>query len=195
MTALDQAFATIEPSWQWRLSVERYHQMIDAGILGEDDRVELLEGFLTTMPPQHPPHAFAVSALTYRLTRCLGDLYRVRTGLPLTLARSEPEPDLAVVSAAAEQAAERHPHTAYLVIEVAESSLSKDRIVKSAIYAAAGIPEYWIVDLDTRSVEVQREPDPAAARYRFNTRVLTGEVLVSTVLPEVSVSVAALFRH
>ena len=195
MTALDQAFATIEASWQWRLSVERYHQMIDAGILGEDDRVELLEGFLTTMSPQHPPHAFAVSALTYRLTRCLGDLYRVRTGLPLTLARSEPEPDLAVVSAAAEQAAERHPHTAYLVIEVAESSLSKDRIVKSAIYAAAGIPEYWIVDLDARSVEVQREPDPAAACYRFTTRVLTGEVLVSTVLPEVSVSVAALFRH
>ena len=66
MSALDQTMAAIAPSWRWPLSVERYHQMIDAGILAEDDRVELLEGFLVAMSPQHPPHAFAVSMFQAR---------------------------------------------------------------------------------------------------------------------------------
>src|SRR5687768_17067916 len=87
----------VRPAWQHRISVDQYHRMIDAGVFDDDDRVELVDGFMVAMSPQDPSHAWAVSALTQGLTRQLPTGFRLRVQLPLTLATSEPEPDLAVV--------------------------------------------------------------------------------------------------
>lgn len=175
-----------------RLSVEEYHRMIQAGILGEDERVELLEGVIVAMTPQQPPHARRIEWLSHFLGRRLGDDFRVRSQLPLTLGESsEPEPDVAVVRAGS-GSEDRHPATALLVIEVADASLRKDR-AKASLYARAGVPEYWIVNVKDRVVEVLLDPDPPAGRYRRTRTCAVGETLTSETLPEVSFPLAELF--
>jgi Uma2 family endonuclease len=181
----------VDPSWQHRLRVERYHQMIDAGVLGEDDRVELIEGVLVQMSPQEPPHAWIIEYLTRLLVRDLGDDYAVRPQLPLTLARSEPEPDLAVTDA--RRRWPRHPQTGHLVVEVAGESLRKDRTLKAAIYAEAAIPEYWIIDVDHHRVHVLTDPDPAQRRYRTERVLAPGATLRATSLPSLTLSIDDLF--
>src|SRR5262245_24200913 len=149
-----------------RFTVEEYHRMIQAGILDEDEHVELLEGVITSMSPQSGPHARSIQWLNRYLTRTLPDAFVVRPQLPLTLPpRNEPEPDLAVVT---EEAAREHPHpsTALLAIEVSGGSLRVDRKVKAAVYSRAGIPEYWIVDVESQAVEVFNDPDQARGVYR-----------------------------
>src|SRR5262249_48592001 len=105
--------------------------------------------------------------------RALGEEYTVRPQGPLTFAESEPEPDLAIVRAADAASVDVHPSTALLVIEVAGTSARHDRDVKSRIYAKAGIPEYWVVVVDRRSVEIFREPDPE--RFVYHRRETVGE--------------------
>jgi Uma2 family endonuclease len=175
-----------------RLSVEEYHRMIEAGILGEDERVELLEGVIVAMTPQQPPHARRIEWLAHFLARRLGDHFRVRSQLPLSLGESsEPEPDVAVVRAGS-GSEERHPATALLVIEVADTSLRKDR-AKASLYARAGVPEYWIVNVKDRVVEVFLEPEPEAGRYGRARTFTVAETLACETLPEVAFPVAELF--
>jgi Uma2 family endonuclease len=120
--------------------------------------------------------------------------FRVRPQLPLTLGeRSEPEPDLAVVPIPATGTTAGNRRAALLVIEVAGESLRQDRLVKARIYARAGIPEYWIVDLQGRSVEIQRAPDVAAGAYRTSLKAVRGEALRSSAVEGVEVNVAELF--
>ena len=141
--------------------------MIEAGILGEDDHVELLEGLLIRMSPQNRPHAFVVQWLTRTLIRTLKADYDVLSRLPLTLGpTSEPEPDVAVVSAEEARSRTQHPRRALLVIEVADESVRKDRSLKAGIYARAAVPEYWIVNIPARCVEVHSDPDAETGRYR-----------------------------
>jgi Uma2 family endonuclease len=174
------------------LSVDEYHRMVEVGILDEDERVELLEGVIVAMTPQSPAHAHCIRWLNRLLTRALPDEYVVGVQLPLTLGRrSEPEPDLAVVKAAA-ASRDRHPETAVLVIEVARDSLRRDRKVKGALYARFGVPEYWIVNLEDRTIEVFSDPDAAKGVYRRARVVATGETLASGTLPQVSFPVAEL---
>jgi Uma2 family endonuclease len=180
----------VDPQWQRRWSLEEYHRMIAAGVLDEDDRVELLEGIVVAMSPQDPPHATVVALLNRLLVRALGDELEVRPQLPLTLARSEPEPDLAVVDR--RRSYQRHPDTALLVIEVADSTLAKDRL-KARVYAEAAVTEYWIVNLVDRCVEVMRRPDPRLGSYQDAARALPGERLAASSLPGVVVDVTALF--
>ena len=138
--------------------------MASAGIFDEDERVELLEGVIVAMTPQSAPHARRIQWLTRFLVRTLGDEYAVRPQLPLTLGeRNEPEPDLAVVRTDA-TSEDRHPQTAVLVIEVAGDSLRRDRRVKAAVYARAGIPEYWVVNLEARAVRPSRTRKPRPER-------------------------------
>ncbi len=175
------------------LSVDDYHRMIEVGILDEDERLELLEGVIVAMTPQSPAHARCIRRLTRLLTRRLGDEHEVSVQLPLTLGRrNEPEPDLAVVRAD-DAPIGRHPGTAVLVIEVARESLRKDRSVKGALYARSVIPEYWIVNLETRVVEVFSDPDPENAVYRRARTVTTEETLTSEALPQLSFPIAAIF--
>lgn len=173
---------------QYPISVERYHQMIEDGELGEDDRVELVEGVLVEMSPQSPGHARVLSALAGEF-RSLGREWAVRVQLPLTLARSEPEPDLVVCPRPLERATKWHPTTASLVVEVARSSVKADR-AKATFYAEAGVLEYWIVDVETRSIEVFREPD--GVEFRDVTRVREG-VMIPVAVPGIAVDVGWIF--
>ena len=156
----------LSPVRQRRFTLAEYHKMIEAGILGEDEHLELLEGEIVQMSPQDKPHTRALVMLNRWFTRSLGDEYVVRPQVPLTLTDSEPEPDLAVVTAEEDAEAERHPRTALLVIEVADSSARRDLETKARIYAKHGIPEYWIVLVTQRAVEVRRDPDTVAGVYR-----------------------------
>lgn len=175
-------------------SVAEYHRMVDAGILTEDDRVELLEGVIALMSPQKDPHAHAIEVLTEALVLQVKGRYRVRPQLPLTIGdRSEPEPDLAVVPLPEPGGLALNRRAALLVIEVAGESLRKDRLAKSRIYARAAIPEYWIVNLEERCVEVSRDPDTEAGVYRASTKASPGEALRPSVIDGVAVTVADLF--
>lgn len=174
-------------------NVEEYHRILEAGILGDDERLELLEGVIVVMTTQNPPHASAIQRLNKWLVRQLDDSFAVLPQLPVTLGdRSEPVPDLAVVRAQ-DITRKNLPKSALLVIEVADTSLRKDRGLKVALYARFGIPEYWIVNVQNSTVEVYRDPDPDAGRYRA---VLTHgkEATVSAVsVPGVTISLLELF--
>jgi Uma2 family endonuclease len=188
--ALDAAWPPVR-----RFTIAEYHRLIDAGIIGEDERVELLEGVIVRTSPQNEPGARALVYLTRHLNRILGDEYQVRPQLPVSLpsSASEPEPDLAVVKAADAESRTDHPQTALLAIEVSLSSLRFDRQVKARVYARAGISEYWIVNVEAGCVEVFRDPDPAAGAYRTTLAVERPETLVSAAVPGLSIPVAALF--
>jgi Uma2 family endonuclease len=179
---------------QRRVSVAEYHRRIEAGILGEDEPVELLEGEIVEMSPQDEAHARPLHRLTRFFNRALSDAYVVRTQMPLTLRRSEPEPDLAIVRAADEAASETSPRTALLVVEVAHTTVRRDLEIKARIYASAGIPEYWLVVTRKRSIEVFRNPDPKAGVYR--TRFLSGpaDKLRPLKLKRVELAVRSLFE-
>ncbi len=167
--------------------------MVDAGVLREDERVELLEGNIVSMSPQSEAHMRVIVRLNRILTRSLDDAYQVRPQGPLTLPDSEPEPDVAVVRAADAASTEVHPARALLVVECSGDSLSYDRTVKARIYARAGIPEYWIVNVQARSVEIRREPDPATARYASFATVGIEGTLAPVALPGLTIAVASLF--
>lgn len=168
--------------------------MIEAGVFDEDEHLELLKGILVAMSPQRGEHAHAIERLNRSLVRALGDEYRVRPQLPLTLGdQDEPEPDLAVVPATPPEAPGRHPSHAALVIGVAGDSIEKDRTLKAAIYARAKIPEYWIVNLAERCVEVLTDPDSTSSRYRTSKVARAGETIVPRQLAGVAIRIGELF--
>ncbi len=136
-----------------RMSLALWHGMIAAGLL-EDARVELIDGMMVDMSPNGPQHVKAIQALSELLSAANGSMVmEVRVQMPLTIGESEPQPDLAVVGRGA-ATADSHPATAALVIEVAFSSHRLDRGRKAELYAEAGVPEYWIVDVPGRRIEV-----------------------------------------
>ena len=179
---------------QRRITVDEYHRMIEAGILGADEHVQLISGTLVALTPQGSLHAQVIQRLNRQLMRAVGDDVIVRRQFPLTLVDdSEPEPDLALVRADEVRSREHHPRTALLVIEVAGESLDLDRRSKAALYARAAIPEYWIVNLADSTVEVHREPDPATGSYREKAIVRGGETLSTASMPGLSLDPAELF--
>jgi Uma2 family endonuclease len=178
-----------------RITVDEYHRMIEAGSLGEDDRVQLIAGAVVAMTPQGPAHALAIQNLTRAVAQGLPADLALRPQLPLTLPDdSEPEPDLAVVRLADACSREHHPRTALLVVEVAGDSLSLDRQTKAVLYARAGLPEYWIVNLAESTVEVYRDPDREAGAYRAKMVVSSAGTLAATSVPGLGINVADLFR-
>ena len=181
------------PSEPTRLTAEQYFGLVEAGWLSEDDRVELLEGVIVAMTPTSPPHDSAVTRVSVALYDAVGRRAVVRAQCTFLIGRwSAPEPDVAVVPGSLEDYDDAHPRTALLVVEVADSSLPQDRISKARIYAAAGVPEYWIANLRDGLMEVLLEPDAAAARYRASRIAGPGERLELAALPGVSVAVADL---
>ncbi len=131
-----------------RFTVEQFFALVDEGVLQPDDSVELLEGVIVAMAPSNPPHASATTRVANALRGAAGKRALVREEKSLILGLySAPEPDVALVPGTEETYDDAHPRTALLVVEVADSSLAQDRITKAAMYAAAGIPEYWIVNL------------------------------------------------
>jgi Uma2 family endonuclease len=159
------------PLLEGPFTVADYHRLAEVGILGEDDRVELLDGQVVVMSPIGPRHAGCVDRLNRLLSRLVGDLAIVRVQNPIVLSpRTEPEPDLSLLSPPIERYSAAHPRPTdvMLVIEVAESSLAYDRDVKLPRYAAAGIPEVWLVNLEAERVEVHRQPSPSGYQETFH---------------------------
>ena len=170
-------------------TVEQYFRLVEDGVLGPDDRVELLEGVVVAMAPHDTPHASGISRVTRALMTGIGDRAVVRVQVSFIAGLySVPEPDAAVVPGRIEDYDDAHPRTALLVVEVADSSLKQDRLTKAMIYAAAGVPEYWIVNIPGQQVEVHRDPDPAARRYRTVTMVRRGGRIELVSFPDTSVA-------
>ncbi|HWE38473.1 MAG TPA: Uma2 family endonuclease [Isosphaeraceae bacterium] len=152
----------------YRLSVEQYHAMIEAGILRESNRVELLNGLLVFKMSKKPPHVVATDLVHAVLSRLLPAGWFVNSQNPVTIAgaKSEPEPDVKVMRGSPRDYMNGHPTPpdVPLVVEVAWTSLRTDRTTMKRIYARAAIPVYWILNLRARRLEVYTDPtgpDPA----------------------------------
>src|SRR4051812_43458426 len=158
---------TTEPLF--RLTVDQYHELIRSGKLSEDDPVELLEGLLVFKMPKNTPHSTGTGLSRREVERILPPGWHYRSQEPITLADSEPEPDGAVVRGRIEDYAQRHPGPSdtALVIEVADTSLERDRGLKLRAYARAGIRVYWIINLIQRQVEVYSDPTGSGAGARY----------------------------
>mgnify|MGYP000078784002 CR=1 FL=1 len=143
----------------YRFSRTQYERMVDAGIFAPDQQVELINGLIVPMSPQSSRHTITVERVRRVLdAHCPAGAY-VRAQYPLALgAASEPAPDVAVVPGSLEGHVDAHPTRALLVVEVADTSLAYDREVKRTLYAAHGIPTYWIVNLSSSCVEVYTGP-------------------------------------
>lgn len=164
--------------------------MGEAGIFGEGDRVELIEGEIIEMSPIGSPHASRVKRLNRLLVQRLSARAIVQVQDPLVLSPlSEPEPDLAVLKPRADFYAARHPEPAdvLLVVEVADTSRGFDRTIKASLYARAGIRELWIVDVIDEIVEVYRRPLRGA--YREIKQFHRGQRLTIAAFPRTAVRV------
>lgn len=144
----------------WRLSLEQYHQMIEAGILTDDDHIELLEGLLVNKMPKKPSHSLSTQLVGEMLSKLLSDGWFINFQEPITLKDSEPEPDVVVVHGERRNYFNHHPYAQQvaIVIEVADATLKRDRALKKRLYAEAGILVYWIVNLLENQVEVYTNP-------------------------------------
>jgi Uma2 family endonuclease len=151
---------TTSSDFLFRLSVVQYQAMIDTGVLTEDDPVELLDGLLTYKMPKNRSHRIAVTKLNALLFRCIPPGYFHQVQDPIRLDDSQPEPDLVVIRGTPDSLAGIHPSPAdiLLVVEVADSTLTRDRTLKGPLYARAGIPHYWIINLEARTVETFASP-------------------------------------
>jgi Uma2 family endonuclease len=162
----------VAPDVFWRWSVEQYHEMLRAGILMDGDPVELLEGWLITKMSKSPSHSGVNRLLSRRVEAIVPPGWHVITQDPITLDTSEPEPDTAVVRGQIQDHAARHPGPGEvgLLVEVADSSLTRDRGWKKRIYARARIPVYWIVNLVDCQVEVYTQPSGPAEQPDYAQR-------------------------
>jgi len=156
----------------WRLSVGQYHEMIRTGILTADDPVELLAGWLVYKMPKNPPHRIATRLAQQALEAVAPAGWYVDAQEPITLNDSEPEPDVMIVRGETRDYRDRHPgpEDVTLIVEVADSTLERDRGVKRLAYARAGIPVYWIINLLEKIVEVYCEPSGMAEDADYTLR-------------------------
>jgi Uma2 family endonuclease len=152
--------------------VAQYHEMIRAGILTDEDPVELLEGWLVVKMPKNPPHRLATELTREALGQRLPAGWHVQSQEPVTLADSEPEPDALVVRGDRRQYGDRHPgpQDLALVVEVADTTLARDRGVKKRLYAEARAPVYWVVNLVDNQVEVYTDPTGPAEEPDYRQR-------------------------
>lgn len=169
---------------------DEYDQLVALGAFG-DERIELLDGVLVPMSPIGPRHSSAIDLLNLLLVRALGDRARIRVQNPFAVSDvSEPEPDFLV--APLRDYDTEHPTEAHLVIEVAESSLAQDRGRKLRIYAERGVPEYWIVDVVARRIEVFR--DPSGSTFASARVFERGEEIALLRFPDVTVRVSDVMK-
>jgi Uma2 family endonuclease len=170
-------------------TIEDYHRIVAAGIL-EGRSAELLNGEIVAMAPEGEPHAYTSDEAGEYLIYLLGDRAKVRQAKPITLpqSNSEPEPDLAIVQRLGPVYRQHHPYpeNIFWLIEYSESSLSKDLQVKSQIYAAAGIAEYWVINLRSMQLIVFRSPNPAGYQSQ---QTLTQGSLSPLAFPEIVVAI------
>jgi len=170
-----------------RFTADEYHRMGEAGILAENERIELINGGIVEMSPIGGRHMAIVNRLTRLLVNMLGDDAVVSIQNPVRLGpHDEPQPDVALL---ARQPADQVPTTVdvLLLIEVADTTLAYDRRVKLPLYARTGVAEVWIVDVASGTIE--RHSDPAADGYRLVQRVGKGQTLRLSSLPALELPV------
>ncbi|HUX88209.1 MAG TPA: Uma2 family endonuclease [Chloroflexota bacterium] len=168
-----------------------YDKMIEAGIFGPEERVELIEGEIVGMSPQDPSHSVSIQLAAEALHSAFRTGFHIRVQLPMALDDSEPEPDVAVVRGNIRDFRDSHPSTAVLLVEVADSSLEFDRRRKGRVYARNRIPEYWIVNLLDRTVEVYREPR-LDGNYALVQQFTEADSLSPLASPDTSILVSTL---
>ena len=179
-----------------RWTRREYDRLIEHGVFSTDEDIELLRGLLVVREPQGGRHAMAVRMVEEALREVFRIGWDVRSQLPIALdPDSEPEPDLSVVAGSFRDYPAAHPTKPVLVVEVADTSLALDRGEKVALYARAGVREYWIVDLVNGHLEVRRDPAPEAeGGGRYATGLVLSRTATVTPLaaPHAAVAVADL---
>ena len=155
-----------------KITPKQSHSLIDSGIIYEGEPVELLEGYLVEKGMRNPPHDGAVTRVSARLPRLLPGGWILRVQCATSLKESEPEPDGAVVRGDETSYDSRLPEASDfgIAIEVSDSTLAFDRLDKGRIYARAGIPEYWILNIPDRQIEVYTQPNSAADIPHYSNR-------------------------
>lgn len=178
------------PLTEHRFTVDEYHRMGQAGVFHEDDRVELIRGRIVEMTPIGPEHAGCVDYLAHVLGQGLASRAMVRVQNPVILDRHvEPQPDLALLRPRPDFYRDAHPGPAdiLLIVEVADSSLQYEREEKLPLYAEAGIPEVWLVNLAGEVIESYREP--RGGRYQAARVISRGQDVVPLAFPDLSLQV------
>ncbi len=175
-----------------RWTVEDYHRMVEAGILN-GRQVELLNGEIVEMTPEGIPHAYYSDETADYLQKLLGDQAKIREAKPITLSdTSEPEPDITIAQPLGAVYLEHHPYPENIrwLIGFSQSNLTKDLEDKTKIYAAAGIQEYWVVNLRDKQLVVFRSPVNGEYQSR---EILTDGVVSPFAFPDVEIQVSRLF--
>ena len=179
-----------------RLSVQDYHRMVETGILTPDEQVELIEGQLYQMAAKGTFHSAAITRIKRLLERRLGNQVLLRFQDPVRLSDdSEPEPDVAVVQPDPLDYEDHHPtpEEIYLLIEVSDRTLKRDRELKAPAYARSGVREYWILDVNSRQLYVFREPGMES--YRNQVVLAESDLIAPLAFPDCQVSVQDLLRR
>lgn len=175
-----------------KLKRSEYEQLVNSGAL-DDEKVELIFGEMVAMSPQQGPHIFASRRLMSLLTKRIGDRALVQGHTPIGGAgESVPEPDIAVIPLDDERADGPSERT-LLVVEVSDSSRSKDLGVKARLYALSAVPEYWVIDLKKRAVRVFTEPDGSEYRLVRTLNADPGVTLAPLAFPDVEVTLFEVF--
>jgi len=179
-----------------RFTVGQYYKMAAVGILDVEQRTELIDGEIIEMSPIGTKHAACLSKLADLLRDRTRNLAAVRQQNPIRLSdRSEPQPDIVLVSDRQDYYAEYHPIPSeiFLLIEVSDSTLKYDREVKALLYAKAGIPELWIANLEAQVFEVYRQPSETGYE---NVQIYgKGEIINLQILPDVAIAVDDIFYN
>lgn len=177
---------------RYKFTPEQFHKLGELGLLDDANRYELLEGDIYIMPQEGAEHSVS-KVYTTRSFYALpsSPAWHIRVESPLRVGDSEPIPDIAIVSGAPDAYRESHPTTALLVVEISQTTLESDRERKLPIYAWAGIPECWILNLKERVLEVYREP--SGERYKTVRYYTPDETVRPLFAPEVEIAVANLF--
>jgi hypothetical protein len=178
-----------------KFSVADYYAMLEAGILTEDSRVELINGEIVAMSPINPRHASKVDELSDQFRSRLSQRVIVRSQNPVRVGdESEPQPDIALLQWQADRYKKSHPMPGdvLLIVEVSDSTLAYDRSVKARLYASAGIAEVWIVNLAEQRLEVLRDPDQAD--YGERRLLKPGERISPLAFPDVVFNVSEILE-
>lgn len=162
-------------------TIEEYERMIDAGVFDEDERIELIRGEIVKMAPIGIPHMVCVARLNRLLTKQAGDealVWPQNNSIVLTGSNSRPEPDMTLLKWRDDDYESKGPTSEdiLLIVEVSDTTITYDRRTKGALYAGEGIPEYWIVNLRRRAIEVYT--DPVGGNYKQVRHAKPGETLV-----------------
>ncbi|PSP34301.1 MAG: hypothetical protein BRC57_11940 [Cyanobacteria bacterium QS_8_48_54] len=182
-----------------RFTLAEYHYLAELGFFSEDDRVELIRGEIMEMAAKRTPHSVCNSLLLGELYTLVGKRGNVRGQEPITLPpNSEPEPDVVVARRQSDHYLSAHPSPKdiLLVIEVADSSLQYDQQTKLALYAEAGISDYWLFNLIENHLEVYSEPVQDVqgnSSYRLRRIILPDEVVALPCLPDLSLNLSSVF--